>query len=432
MGILNIDGWKNILTGMGILNRDKAESTRPGPHKLLNQIELEDLYIGDGLGRVIVDCVAETMTREWIEVEAQEFGDAVMTKLEALGAKAALTDLVRWGRLYGGALAVIGLNDGLNLDEPVNEAAVRDIIFLKVYDRHQVSYSTMDLYESPLNPKFGEPEFYTVNPLGGQQFRVHESRVIRMDGDPLPARARQVNQGWGASVLQAPYEALRNSGTAYRACVQIIHEFIVSVLKMRNLADMIAAGNDQYVKDRLQILDLSKGLLNTVVVDEGEAFERHSATTTGLPDMLDRFIRQLAATSRIPVTVLMGQSPAGLNASGDSDIRNWYDNVKSEQADRLLPAVKRIVYLVLLSKDFETGGRVPEGWRVCFQPLWQMSDTEQAALRKTVAETDQIYIEMGAVNESEIRQSRFGSDEWSMEITLDPAMGGAAVETPEA
>ncbi len=418
---LRLDGWGNVLTGMGILNRDRSTATKPSGYLFLDQATLDNIYAGDGLGRIIIDAVAENMTREWIEVDTGDTKDseAITARLEEIEAKSAITDLLRWSRLYGGAIAVLGVDDGGQLSEPVNEAALRSVNFIQVYDRHEVSLTSMQFYNDPTQPKYGKPQFYTVQPSSGSPFEVHESRVLRLDGDPLPRRLWQNNNYWGASVLQTCYTQLRDVATSHHAGVTIMQEFILSILKMKNLADMIGSGQESLVLQRLNILDLSKGLSNTVTIDEGEELTRVSATVSGLPDLIDRVVQHLSAVCRIPVTVLMGKAPAGLNATGDSDIRNWYDALASEQQDRLHPIMSRLVKLLLLSSTGPTGGKEPEDWRVKFRPLWQQSDGEKAATRKSIAEVDALMVDRGVLDPDEVRQNRYRPEGWSMETQVD-------------
>lgn len=417
---MNRDGWANLLTGMGMKGKDKTQATKYNVTPRLHFTELESLYEGDGLARLIVDVVAETMTREWVVIEADDRGDEIIQAMEDLNAKSAFTDLIRWSRLHGGAVMVMGLLDGnTDLAEPLNEKALDEVIFLKVFDKSEVSFSGTDLYSNPTEPKYGTPKVYNISSVGGLSLRVHESRVLRMDGDPLTNRQRATNNYWGASVLQACYDDLKGLGTAYSGCVNLVSEFVLGTLTVNNLQDLIGAGQEELIIKRLMLMDMSKSIMNSVIVDENEKYTRESATVTGLPDLLDRFVKRLSATSRIPVTVLMGQAPAGLNATGDSDIRNWYDTISAEQNDRLHPVLKRFIYLLMLAKRGPTGGKVPKEWVMSFAPLWQRSDNEEADMRKTVAEADDIYIANGTLDPSEVRHSRFGANAYSMETSLD-------------
>jgi hypothetical protein len=108
-----------------------------------------------------------------------------------------------------------------------------------------------------------------------------------------------------------------------------------------------------------------------------------------------------------------------MNATGASDIRLFYDYIKSLQSSYLRPRIERLLRIVMKSADGPTGGVEPEQWSFEFRPLWQMNDKETAELRKMVAETDAIYISNGVLTPEEVTQSRYGGDKWSMETVID-------------
>src|SRR5690348_1377510 len=115
----------------------------------------------------------------------------------------------------------------------------------------------------------------------------------------------------------------------------------------------------------------------------------------------------------------MGKGVAGLSATGDSDIRLFYDKIKSDQNKFLTPVLTRLCRLIMLSKNGPTNGVELEGWKIQYNPLWQMNETETANYRFTVAQTDQIYLNTGTLDPSEVAASRFGGGSYSAETTID-------------
>ena len=248
-----------------------------------------------------------------------------------------------------------------------------------------------------------------------------------MDAEKLPSRALQRNEGWGDSVLQGPYDQLRNLGAAYNATSNIMEDFIQTILKVENLSDLLASGQDELIKKRLDIIDMSRSVANTVILDSNESYEKKSSSVGGLDGLIDKFALALSATTGIPITFLMGQTPAGLQSTGQADIRMFYDMVKAEQEDTLKPILERLIRLVMLSRNGPLNGRELSEWSIEFNPLWQLSDKEQADYRKVVAETDALYINTGVLDPSEVAISRFGGESYSFETSIDTR----ARETPD-
>jgi uncharacterized protein len=414
------DGWMNILTGLGQPGRDKTVSTTFRACPSFCWRELDDLYRADGLTRRIIDIVACEMIRQGWEVE----GDpecALMGKLEDLNAFSKLTQLIQWSRLYGGAIIVLGINDNRRLDEPVNINSIRDVSWMHIFDRWQTNVLFEHLTVDLNSPNYGYPEIYTINDYRtGATFNVHYSRILRMDWSILPPRERNFNQGWGDSVVLSIYDELKNYGSAFANTSAIMQDFVNGVLKIPGLSQSMASScNDAAILKRLDFANLSKGVTNMMVLDGEEDFEKLSTNVGGISELLDRFMLALSSVTGIPVTLLFGRSPAGLNATGDADVRNFYDMVKQYQEFKLKPLLETLTYYLFKSKDGPTEGNEPENWSIQFSPLWQNTDEQEANLRRTVAETDAIYIDRGVLDPDEVAMSRFGGDRWSMSTSID-------------
>jgi hypothetical protein len=207
------------------------------------------------------------------------------------------------------------------------------------------------------------------------------------------------------------------------------------IFKVQGLMSILAGGQKDALQTRMQLVDMSRSVARAILVDAdgGEDFRRESTSFTDIQSMLDKFMLRLASAAEIPVTILMGQSPAGMNATGDSDFRWFYDTVKSAQESELRPQLERLIRLIFLSKDGPTKGQEPDGWALNFRPLWQSTPKEQAELEKLVAEKDKIYLDTGVVTPEEIALSRFRDDGWSSETTIDRELREAApAELPDA
>jgi phage-related protein (TIGR01555 family) len=104
------------------------------------------------------------------------------------------------------------------------------------------------------------------------------------------------------------------------------------------------------------------------IIDTGEEYKRESVSVAGLPELLERLMLRLAAAGGMPVSLLMGQAPSGLNATGDSDIRWFYDHVAAMQKKSLKSALVQIYTVIMSAKDGPTKGKVPENWDIAFKP----------------------------------------------------------------
>lgn len=419
-GATKSDGWINVLTGLGLRGRDKNVHAHFRLERLFEQAELDQLYRSDGVTRRIMDIVPAEMVRQGWEIEGDS-DQKINAKLESIKANFNLITVLRWARLYGGALCVMGIADGLPLEEPVDEENIRDVKWLHVFDRYQ-SFSRDGTFEKDLNsPNYGFPNVYTVNDTRtGALFYVHHSRILRADWSILPPRQQNFNNGWGDPLIQSIYDELRNYSTAFANAGLIMQDFVNYTLSIPNLAELIASQcADHQVMKRLDLLNLTKSATNTMILDAEEKYEKATTNISGIPELLDRFMLALSAVSGVPVSLLFGRSAAGMNATGENDVRNFYDMVKQEQESKLKPMLEKLIRYIMLSKEGPFAGVEPENWSVQFVPLWQNTEEQEALVRKIVAETDAIYLDRGVLDPAEVAVSRFGGNRWSMNTEVD-------------
>lgn len=414
----NNDGWTNLYTGQGIQGHDKRLGTSFGQVLRLTEQELTDLYRGDGFGRRIIDLPTGEMARAWFTCAGDTDG-GICKYMDRIRAMQNTLMALRWAHLYGGSIAVLLIDDGGKLDTPVNEGKIRGIEQIRVYDKERITWSTADLYEDPEDVKYGQVKIYDVSPVSGNPFRVHETRVLRFEGLPVCDKVRSENNGWGDSAFQPVYAQLADLTGAYHSTKEVIDDFIQIILKVENLQELIASGQEDLVKKRLSIIDMGRHVMNTIMLDSKEEYSKEASTVTGLPDLLGKFAEALCAVTEIPLTLLMGQSSAGFNSKDEGSMRKWYDKISQDQEDELRPQMERLTYLVMLAKEGPTKGKVIEDWSLIFNPLWQPTEKETVDTRKAQAETDKIYIEAGVLTPEEVTISRFGGDEYSIETHVD-------------
>ena len=394
------DSWVNAMTGLGTL-RDKLMHAQVVPGAKLEDHILEALFNDDDVARRIVSKLPREATRRGFKLILEGDGDqsapadvtrAMELSWRALEAMPKLRDGWIWARLYGGGSGVlVGADDGLPVDQPLNEARIRTIQFLNLVKRPQLTIKRR--YEDVTKAEYGKPEIYTISqttvtlaPRTG--IDVHASRLILFDGALTARMTMDSPTGFDDSVLQQAMTTLQQTATAWQSTAHLMTDASQGVLKIANLVDLVAVGGQETLRSRIQLMDLARSVCRAILVDaEKESFERVSTSFAGLPEVMDRLMMRMSATAEQPVTLLYGRSPAGLNATGESDIRGWYDTVAEAQSDELKPRLERLLKLMFLAKDSPTRGRVPEDWRIEFNPLWQPTDKELADTQKVKADT---------------------------------------------
>lgn len=447
-----LDGWENVITGLGTA-RDKRTGTRMKVTPFsASRDKFDEMYHGDDTSATIADLPAKEMVRKWITLQVDDSaendslraGDVndkmltakqVMQKLDDLKAKSKIARALIWARVHGGSLVFMGVDDGVeDLTEPLNPDNMKSVEFLLVFDRWEVQIqSTNDDIRSE---NFGKPETYlmqtqTETGIGTtESVEIHASRFLRFDGVPTARFRMARNGGWSDSVYVRMEETLQDWGISWTAITHLLQDFSQAVLKMKGLHEAICQQESNLVIDRMTTMDLCRSVARAIPIDaDDEDFIRVTTPMGGLPETIDRLMLRVASAARMPATLLFGQSPAGLNATGDSDIRFFYDQIAAMQEEGLRPELDRLIELIFASKEGPTGGTEPENWSYVFNALWQMTDKEEAEVKKTTAETDDIYLGNGVLDQDEVAMSRFGGDTYSTETVLDMEKREAEPET---
>lgn len=420
------DAWQNWQTGIGTPG-DKTTAGRFFPVLRLFDSELRDLYNGSDLAAKIVEKRPKEMLRRGFKLKADEVKESDVKDLrehatEVLRLEDQLLEAAIWGRLFGGDLLLLGCDDGGFPWEPLDEQRIRTFGYLNQVDRRYAYAQTY--YSDPLSPKYGLPETYLIisgvgnlrtgpnlpKPAmsqilknGWQATIIHETRCIRFDGNPVEIQSRQQLAGWTWSVLQRVYNIVRGFDHAFDSTNYLLSDAAQAVLKLHGLMAAISAGRRQEVAARVALIEETRSVARAVLLDAAtnEEFERHETPLSGVADILDRWMARLAAAADMPQTELFGAAPKGLNATGESDTRKWYDTIATEQTQILGPKISRLFRLMCLSDDCPIGKKDVK-FEVTFLPLWSPTDGELADTRQKNAQRDVAYIQEGVVTPEEV------------------------------
>ena len=430
---LRMDSWLNVLTGVGGTS-SKAGAFTFTARDQLPDATLQALYEQDGFAAAIIDCVPDEALRQGFSVTTgdEAAADAIASAMERLGARQRLNEAWAWGRLYGGGAVFVGADDGLDPHKPLDLTAVRSVRFLTVLERQDITPARW--VTDPLSPSFGDVETYRLSRTGGgggnDTREVHASRLLRFYGARTTARRRAQLQGWGVSELQRVYDKLQQFNATFAAVGELLQDGSQGVFKVKDLFELMSEDRRGDLKTRMETLDMGKSVAKSILVDaDSESYERvDTGALSGYPDTLDKFALLLAGAARIPVTILMGQAPAGLSATGDSDIRWFYDRVRTQQQSVLAPQVTRLARILCAAKDGPTAGVIPSTLTPVFPPLWQLTDAEKADLRAKQATTDVAYITAQVLTPEEVALSRFPKAGWSPDTVVDLDARRAAME----
>lgn len=455
---LRADAWNNVITGLGVQGRDKrfgaafdACVVSPG--------DAEALHRGDDMAARAAELPAKEMTREWLDVQVaddEEQGKDLTSDLERIEARQKFLEAMIWARVFGGSGILIGARDGAaDPMVPLREDAIQSVDWLTVFDRRELV--AVQWYGDPSKEKYGQPEYYRLTPLtmddssiailerserargvfgtkeaGFGPLYVHESRIIRFDGVKLTRRLERANGGFGDSIYTRLLDEIRDFQSAFDSAAVLIQDFSQATVTIKGLHEILASNQKDVFEARMAALNQGRSVTGLYLLDSEETFERKPTPIDGMVELLEQFALRIAAAIEVPVSLLMGQAPAGLNATGDTDVRWFYSRVKSLQNAELTPKVRRLVELLAKAKRGPTKGQLPEQFSIVHRPLWSLSDLEESQRRLAIAQADDIYMQGGAVTPEEVGVTRFAGDKFNGDkiqlVELDPEKRALAAE----
>ena len=386
--------------------------------------DLAEKYQYNGLFSKIIDRPAEEALKHGMEynvsdADLREFLDDALDRLD--WEEKAVT-AIRWARLFGGSIIVMLLDDGGGLEEPVNWQDVRSVEELRVYERAIVQ-------PDPDTYRTGKAEYFDVSSTYGGTFRVHRSRCLVFKNGSLPEYgAAQQYYYWGLPEYIRIHKDLSRALKTHTNAANMIEKSVQPVYKQKNLqSTLAAAGGDTAVLKRLNVIDQARGMLNSIAVDmDGEDYDFKTFQMTGAKEILESTCNLLSAVTCIPQTILFGRSPAGENATGESDLENYYNFVEGIQKRMLKKNIRTLIKAIVQAGVYDGSIENPGNIKPTFKPLWSLSETEKATVELTkaqraqvAAQTAQLYIDMQAIQPEEVRQALAKDEQVDVESILD-------------
>lgn len=377
--MMNQDGFLSALLGPGMFGASAGG---------LGALDDLAMYAEGGLPARVVDMIPDTAVSRGVEITGD---DRVGGELDRLKALPALADAWRWARLTGGGAIVVIAKDGRALREPLDLAGLDRLEELKVFTVDDVS-ATEKRYSDPNEANFGMPEIYRVRTQTpgavAAEFFVHESRLIEVPGDPLPAKLSRTGIPWaGRPAVTRAFRAIRRYGEGLHWALRLLEKKQQAVHKMKGLAEAIEAEMEAAIRKRVEMVDAVRNALNGVAVDAEDDYQILSSDLSGVKDALAEFQIAVAAEAGYPVTQLFGRSAAGLNATGDGDLEGFYNTVAMGRAVKVTPALERLVSLIRAQRSLAGSGEGQgEAWSITWPPLKPATAKEEAEIRKANAE----------------------------------------------
>lgn len=369
---------------------------------------LTTLYRESWLAKRIIDMPCEDMTRSWYTLEAEVAGEELeaLRRLEARHEiRREITNAIRWARLYGGSCALMVLRGQENrLEQPLEKEGILpgDFQGLLVRDRVSGVVPALEMETDLDDPDFGYPLYYDFETEDAGRLRVHHSRVLRFTGRDLPRNEEIAENYWGASELEHIWEELQKRTETSANIAQLVFQANVTTLKMSDFGEVLAMGTDRQRRQLLEAMEEQNRMRTSFglqLLSAGDTYENHPYSFGGISEIYEAFMMDMAGAAGIPATRLFGRSPQGMNATGESDMKNYYELIGQMQERHLRPALEKLLPVMGLS----AWGFVPEKLEVSFPSLMTKAPLEEAEIRAKNADTAIRALQAGLLSPREAR-----------------------------
>lgn len=295
----------------------------------------------NGMIRNCIKTVADDVTRQWITVKGGE--DTAPEKIEQLQRaqeKYGLRDLfnraVAKVGFMGGAFIFIrtegdagqepDLSLPLRLNSKCAELEKGDGLQFVVVDPVSVSpaeYNTID----PLRADYYKPQKWFV--LGRP---VHASRLLTLYANEPPLLLKPAYNFLGIPQAQILWDYVLHWNECRVAAQELVKKLSL-LIYYTNAQDRMADMNGVQELDTVMEMLQHYRDNNSVFLANRETDQVDNVQTTvaGVSDVVRQAQEMIAAINRTPAVKLFGISPSGFNATGESDIRNYNDHIRSQQ-----------------------------------------------------------------------------------------------------
>lgn len=294
-------------------------------------------------------------------------------------------------RLLGGCALYIGVaseTDDASKPIDLNKIDKGDLKFINVVSLNQITNPEYDT--DPFSPGYDKPKYYNINGI-----KTHVSRLIVFDGDPLFNYSSQrlmqnfrINpQGFGESVLAPLWDSILRCIGTQQAAYQLAQKASIMFVKSENLLTLEGTKKGEEAVRQLQEMAEQVSIFRAAIMKgKGVEVEETGAQFGSVPELMMSFIQILSAGSDVPASRFIGQAPGGLNATGEGDLENYYNNIASYQETRLDPKYEKLFDILgpsILGR--EEWKQIKPNFELEFESLWNLDGQEKATVDETYA-----------------------------------------------
>ncbi len=437
-----MDVFSNVITGLGLQN-SKTACNRWQPGIAHDEQTLENIYAFDPVAARIIDKESQDALQKGFgvdpldeeqQLELDDFNERrqFLTKFDQAR---------KWERLFGGALIFMQIEDGQKTPggeqdtaAPVNFESIARLGQLTVLSRYDVHVESF--VNDPRTGELSSPAFYRINDTNQV---IHPTRAIVFPGFRLTRDLMVANGGWGGSVMDRVFKAVERYDTTHQYMAEGITRITQGVFQSPEFSRAGKSGIKEKLEARMKALGQWMGILGDIAIGPEEKYEVIKRGLEGFKDGAEVFVSALVAATDMPRSILLGETPGGLNSGENAgDWQAWTSHLSGIQTTVYDPRVKQYLNVVFRAANSPVID-VPERWSIDWPQLFQLSEVDESTVLTNVSTAAVALKAQGIITANEARENSViqtafpqqldtTEDQVEGEVEEDPVMAELAIE----
>lgn len=398
---------QNFMSGLGGV-RDSGAMARPNTVRdYLDIHELIALLRGTSYRRIVQMHPNWATTKGWELSDDTDDEKPLFKEMKRLDVVQSFRRADTWGRALGESRIWLITDDPAPQEEPLDPSKVTKLHRLEILDRREFTPTTYNTDASV--DEIGKPEVYHVHPrrtgVSNRVLQVHSSRLLRFYGDDLPPSEIGFNftgySTWGADAIgQTLWDGIRNLAQTGSGGARLAQELSIAVFKLGSSSSKSAGDQRNDFIGKMRAMNMMKSIAHAIFLKVGEDYARVAANPAGFKDLSDHARMELGLLTGIPLTLLIGLAPSGMNTDGESWQKMWSTSVSSHQEERYRDPLETIIEILYYIEH----GAPPDMWDLTFRPLGKLTDLELADIRLKHTQADSLAILDGVLTPEDARE----------------------------
>lgn len=291
------DSYGNALTGVGTDDKIKSFTSYGFENDSMNWTLWMALYNDSWVFRRAIDKPAQDMVRSGIDLQIDsKYISKIMQEVDKH--KKSLIELVQWGRLFGGSVAVMMFDNMKDEDyaKPIDISKLRQAKIMTMYvtDRwYGCAVSTRLVDDMVNSDDYGKPYSYDITFANGHTLKVHHDWIIRYEGRTAPRLIKQGSlQGWGYAEGCHIINELARDDQLKASITSLVNKSLIEVIKMPGMRGVFMGAdkdNQNQIQKRLEMVNWARNYNSLTFLDKDDEYQEHGfGGLSGLSDLLQQ------------------------------------------------------------------------------------------------------------------------------------------------